>query len=44
MFRKRTMAKTAIMPNAVTRLFERIIITRHVTSGMMMSAFTNERE
>ena len=42
--RKRTMANTAIMPKAVTRLLERTIMTRQTTSGMMISALTKDRE
>ena len=44
MLRKRTIAKTAIMPKAVIRLFENTIITRQTSVGIMMSELTNERE
>ena len=38
------MAKTAIMPNAVTRLLESTFITRATIVGITTSAFTKERE
>ena len=44
MFRKRTIANTAIIPKAVIRLFDSTIITRLTRVGMMMSAFTKDRE
>ena len=43
-FRKRTIANTAIRPNAVTRLFERTSITIETIVGMTTSELTKERE
>ena len=44
MLRKRTIAKTAIMPNAVMRLLESTFMTMATSVGIMTSALTNERE
>ena len=43
-FRKRTIAKTAINPNAVTRLFESTSITIETIVGITTSELTKERE
>ena len=43
-FRKRTIANTAISPNAVTRLFDRTSITIETMVGMTTSELTKERE
>jgi hypothetical protein len=44
MLRKRTMANTAIMPNAVTRLLESTIITNETSTGITTRELTKERE
>ena len=44
MLRKRTMANTAIRPNAVTKLFESTIITSATTEGMTINELTNDLE
>src|SRR3954466_7383739 len=44
MLRNRTMANTAIRPKAVTKLFERTIITRATTEGMTIKELTKDFE
>ena len=44
MLRKRTMANTAIIPNAVTMLFDSTVITSETMTGVTTRALTKVRE